>query len=178
MALGSGPEVLVLRPSKTLWLGIAKGGILLAAGASWVLTTGFTSGAAWELWAPIAGLCVSAGVITSVLALVILTGELRLGRDGFTCMSRVYTVSYLWSDVDSPFSVVHIAGIAMVGMNIRDDRLGGSLMTTLAKRSKRQLGASGALLPQAYGLSANDLEAVMNRWRQRALARARISESS
>ena len=66
----------------------------------------------------------------------------------------------------------------MVGMNIRDDRLGGSLMTTLAKRSKRQLGASGALLPQAYGLSANDLEAVMNRWRQRALARARISESS
>lgn len=94
---------------------------------------------------------------------------LQLTRDGFRVRSLWRSHFTPWSAV-AGFGVVRISHRAMVSYNFTDVAAHRG-----ARFSRALTGAEGAL-PDSYGMSAQDLAALMTAWRARALAVPRPTE--
>jgi hypothetical protein len=122
------------------------------------LSTGWTGMAAW------AGiLSFGAGAIVFCLLLVPGSAYLRLDDTGFTVCSlfRVHTIR--WCEVDS-FEVGTIARRKSVVFNFSNLYPRQKLLRKLSSAISSHEGA----LPETYGLSAEELSAMLNDWRQHA----------
>lgn len=102
--------------------------------------------------------------LTALLAVAMLVyghANLRLAEDGFA-VGRIWRdAAYRWTDV-SPFEIVSIHGSGRVGFDVPGDH------GILANLARKQFGAS-AILPDSYGMKAEELADLMNAWRTAAL---------
>ena len=152
---------LVLTRSIGRWLGV------LATCVLFVVTSGALLWAGEAPFWSILGLgFFGAGSIVAAVQLLPRAGELRLDQDGFTIRSLFRTQALCWRDVTAPFRVVKIRSQKMVGF----DLAGADGTRYLAELSKSVAGVHAGL-PDTYGLRAEDLAALMNEWRDRALNR-------
>jgi hypothetical protein len=94
-------------------------------------------------------------------------GSLSLNADGFVTISLFRRWHALWQDATA-FHVVRIppSGQRMV---VYDDRTAQGVVAKL----NAAVAGYAAGLPDTYGLSADELAALMTSWRSRALAQVR-----
>lgn len=128
----------------------------------------------WEVkrWAGIA-LC-GVGVFGAVTALQPATFYLRLNQMGFTCRSVFRRQTYTWGEVES-FGVTVVADLAgrrrrpsggkFVGYNF--SKAGERNLVPAERRVYRNLCGFDALLPDTYGMAAEELAGLMSEWKQR-----------
>jgi hypothetical protein len=104
------------------------------------------------------------GLATLVFLALLMPGSasLLLTRDGFRVRSLWRSHFTPWSAV-AAFGVVRISHRSMVSYNFTDVAAHRG-----ARFSRALTGAEGAL-PDSYGMSAEDLAALMTAWRARAL---------
>jgi hypothetical protein len=90
---------------------------------------------------------------------------LSLDRDGFTCRSLFRSFRRRWTDC-SPFAPARVGPNLMVGFSTASDE---AMHPRLAAVARGLTGTAGAL-PDTYGVSADELSDLMNRFRARALS--------
>jgi len=160
-------EVLILRPSKWLWLSLAFGSALFTGAVLWIDALHWSNAGAWTL--PVGtiffGFCT---LVIGAYAVLPGAGELRLDDEGFTWTVLFKKRRYRWEDVIEPFRVISIAGLRVVSVDLRPEIYGQGVLSSVSKWNKRIDDASGALL-DTYGLGPDRLAALLNEWRERAL---------
>ncbi len=153
-------DTLVLRPSPWKLLLMLAGSLGFVAIGVFMMPAG-----EWKSWLVIGffGLC------AAVFLAQLLPGAsyLKLDRDGFTYAALFRTTTVAWTEV-SPFTAGYISANRMVKFDLSDARLTADGTRTAAAVARGLTGASGAL-PDTYGMSADALAELMNRWRARAL---------
>jgi hypothetical protein len=103
--------------------------------------------------------------LTALLALAMLVyghASLRLTEDGFVVGRLWRDAAYRWAGV-SAFKIVSIRGSRRVAFDVTGDH------GMLASLARKQFGVS-AVLPDTYGMKAEDLTDLLNAWRTAALA--------
>ncbi len=113
-------------------------------------------------WAEIA--LFGSGAVVFCILLLPGSAYLKLDADGFTFCSLFRSHRLRWSEVDS-FGVADIGVRQMVAFNFSPLHRGQERMR---KISSAIAGYEGAL-PDTYGRSAEDLAALLNQWRDRAI---------
>ena len=103
------------------------------------------------------------GVIVFGLSLLPGSAYLRLDPTGFTVCSLFRAHSTSWFEVDS-FEVARIRGRKLVVLKYSSLHRGQEFVRKLAVA----IGLHEGALPETYGLSAEELAAMMNDWRVRA----------
>lgn len=102
--------------------------------------------------------------LPALLAVVMLVNDhenLRLAEDGFV-VGRIWRdTAYRWAEV-SPFKIVAIRGSSRVAFDAAGDR------SILAGFARKQFGVS-TILPDSYGMKAEELADLLNAWRAAAL---------
>ena len=91
--------------------------------------------------------------------------SLKLDRTGFACRTLFRTFKRQWRDC-SVFYPVRIGMRKFVGFSTPQDE---AAHPELAAFNQRRIGASG-MLPDTFGLSAEGLSDLLNRFRERAQA--------
>jgi hypothetical protein len=107
--------------------------------------------------------------LTAIVALIqVLTpGRIELSPDGFTAYGIGTRRTTAWSDVSS-FSVVRASALSkIVAVNPTDSRTLGRAGSAI-----RKVVGFNRALPDTYGLSAEDLAALMNDWHRRYAGRS------
>jgi hypothetical protein len=102
--------------------------------------------------------------LTALLAVAMLVyghANLRLTEDEFAVGRLWRDAAYRWADV-SPFKVVSIRGGRRVAFDLAGDR------GMLASLARKQFGAS-VILPDSYGMKAEELADLLNAWRMAAI---------
>jgi len=92
--------------------------------------------------------------------------RLILERESFTCRTLFRSFTRKWSEC-SEFHPIHVGTRRFVGFTAQRDE---AAHPNLAAANRALLGAAGAL-PETFGISAEELADLMNRFRVRALAR-------
>jgi hypothetical protein len=131
------------------------------------LSAGFVAGSALMVregdpvgWAGI--LFFGAGVIVFCLLLLPGSAYLKLDPAGFTVCSLFRAHSTRWYEVDS-FEVGSIGRHKLVVFNFSNLHRGQEF----ARKLSSAIGGYEGAPPETYGLSAQELAAMMNDWRQR-----------
>jgi hypothetical protein len=169
------PERQVLRPSKRKWTLILLGCVALDSGALWLIRTGapleappFPIGDA-TLWVWFGVVLFAVGIPMSLVVMFSGRYYLELTREGFTIGDLVRPRSFRWLavgpfDVEkriTPQGIVYRKVVRFEGVSTALEGLGK--VTELMK----PLGQ----LPDTYGMRAEDLAALMNRyWKARHVA--------
>lgn len=153
----------VLRAGRRGWLAIASVSLVLAVAGLYLAGLGERRGVA------VAGFF---GLTSLLAALLCVYGHanVRLAEDGFVVGRLWRDAPYRWTDV-SPFRVIAIRGNRRVAFDTAEDR------GILANLARRQFGAS-TILPDSYGMKAEELADLLNAWRSAALERADSSRRS
>ena len=144
----------VLRPRRSKQIAYLILSAAFAAGGAWMVTSGDSRG--WFV-AAFFTLC------TLVFTVFLLPGSayLELGPDGITVCTFFRRDSWRWSDVAS-------FGIARIGSTARMVVIKFSSAYPRARRARRfaelLTGHEGAL-PDSYGLSVEDLVALLNTYK-------------
>ncbi|MBI1358996.1 MAG: hypothetical protein GC155_01800 [Alphaproteobacteria bacterium] len=152
------PDTLELRPSRLKWAAI------------FLVSAFFASVAVWlgQAAAPIARWSVAIFfTVCAFVSVVQMTGRgagLTLDRNGFVCRSLFSSFRREWVECTG-FAALGVGPRKMVGFTTVRDEL---LHPRLAAAARGMTGTAGAL-PDTYGLSANDLADLMNRFRDRAV---------
>jgi hypothetical protein len=140
-----------------------------------ILSAGFVASGALlvrvdDLEADLAGwvLILFFGLGAIVFCLHLLPGSayLKLDPAGFTVCSLFRAHSYRWYEVDS-FEVGKFRRRKLVVFNFSNLHRGQEFVRKLSSAIG---GYEGALVPETYGLSAEELAATMNEWRARAVS--------
>lgn len=152
------PETLTLKPSRTRWMLLFLVAVSFSISAVWVVTT----------------IDVVPRVITAVFfgigALIAIPGmlgyksELVLDRKGFTCATPFRTFQRDWKDC-STFSAIRIGLSRFVSFSSAPDE---KAHPNLAEVNRKIIGESG-MLPDTYGMTAEELAELLNRFRSRSL---------
>lgn len=153
------PETVTLRPGKLKW-GIVLLACLVFAGAGTLIFIEAPGGRAGGVAAM---LFFGGGALVSTLQIVA-NSRLVLSPEGFTIFGLGRRLTTRWTEVAS-FSVV-AAGASpinrMVAVNLAGaDRLGR------ARAAARAVLGYDRLLPDTYGMKAQDLAALLDEWRAR-----------
>lgn len=149
---------LTLRPARLKWVGI------------FLISAGFVAIAIFlgdEMDGFMRWLCGGFFALCGLVAIPQMIGvgsELRLDAKGFTCVSLFRTWRREWKDC-SEFFPVRVGGNMMVGYATSSDEAARPRMSAFS----RGLTGTQSALPDTYGLSADDLADLMNRYRARAL---------
>ncbi len=152
----AGESELILRPNRRRYLLLLLSCAGLAAGA---LTARKSDPINW-----VGILLFGSGVIVFSLLLLPGSAYLKLDSAGFTLCSLFRAHSTGWCEVDS-FQVGRIAGRKMVVFNFSNLHPRQRVLRKLSSA----LSGYEAGLPETYGgLSAEELAAMMNDWRERA----------
>jgi hypothetical protein len=168
------PDRQVLRPSKRKWTLILLGCVALDLGAVWLIRTGaplaespFSIGDA-TFWVWFGAVLFALGIPMSLVVMFSGRYYLELTRDGFTIGDLVRPRSFRWLAA-GPFRAEQSTyrGIP-TGKTVKFDGVSTAL-EGLGKVTElmRPLGR----LPDTYGMRAEDLAALMNRyWKARHVA--------
>jgi len=154
------PEPVTLYPWRKKWLFVFLGSALFAGIGFWMVTQGQKHG--WLLSIVFSAFAAVAGTMLLPGA-----GSLSLNADGFVTISLFRRRHALWQDATA-FHIVRIppSGQRMV---VYDDRTAQGVVAKL----NAAVAGYAAGLPDTYGISADELAALMTRWRSRALAQVR-----
>jgi hypothetical protein len=164
------PERLVLRPSKRKWTLILLGCVALDLGALWLIRTGaplkappFPIGDA-TFWVWCGVVLFALGIPMSLVVMFSGRYFLELTRDGFTIGDLVRPRTFRWLAVGpfgveksiTPQGIVYRKVVRFEGVSTALEGLGRvtELMNPLGQ------------LPDTYGMRAEDLAALMNRYRK------------
>jgi len=157
MTVGVMGATLTLKPSWRRWWWIGAGSLAFTAIGVWMVTRG--DGRGWF----VAGLF---GLGVVMCAAMFWTGSayLKLLPDRFVVCVFWRRHHYHWDGV-GPFRAIELPHGNLVGFDLAED----------AKRPKGAwvaVAVSGAeaALPDGYGLTVDELTALMNEWRERALS--------
>jgi len=151
------PDSLTLKPNRLRWLMV----FLIAAG--------FVAIAAWigpddpVLFYGAGGFFVLCALIAAPLMFGV-GASLKLGRQGFSCRTLFRTFRREWREC-SPFYPVSTGLQTHVGFSTQQDE---AAHPGLAAANRAFIGASG-MLPENFGLNAEELADLMNAFRARAL---------
>ena len=155
------PGPVFLRPSRRKWLRVLLGSAGFVAIGIWMVLQG-------QIWG---WLCVIFFGLVSVTALTLLllpgVAALTLDANGFEVIQYFRRQRTSWLNT-SDFEPIKIppANILLVGY---DDATFGD--SSIAKMN-RSIAGRNAVIPDTFGLSADDLASLMTRWRERALSAA------
>jgi hypothetical protein len=138
-------EMMTLRPSRTRWLALLVVAVTLSSAAMWAMEDFFPA-------------------IIALLNVIGIASRLDLGRDAFTCVTLFRSFTRKWKDC-STFDPVRVGVNKFVGFSSAED---DAAKPKLAAANKHMIGHSG-MLPDTYGLSADELASLMNRFRARAM---------
>ncbi len=152
------PDTLDLRPSRLKWLVI------------FLISAGFISIAIWIMppkelltrW--FAGGFFALCALVAFPQMIGVGGGLKLDRKGFVCRSLFSSFRREWTECTG-FAALRVGPRKMVGFTTVRDEL---LHPRLAAVARGMTSTAGAL-PDTYGLSANELADLMNRFRDRAV---------
>lgn len=151
------PDTMTLKPSRLRWLFV------------FLIGAGFVTGIAWLGPEKDPLLFWGGGAFFFVVALVALPpvlgrgGDLTLDREGFTCRTLFRSFRRRWAEC-SAFYPVGVGFRKFVGFSAQPDE---AAHPNLAAVNRSMIGASG-MLPDTFGLSADDLCDLLNRYRARA----------
>jgi hypothetical protein len=157
------PVTIVLRPSPGRWLAAFLACLVFAAIGVMMISDGAPSG-----WVVAGGF----GLGALVCGVVLLPGSayLKVRRDGFV-FGTLFRRWYLpWTAV-GPFTIAVIGPKAIVVFDIIDP----AQMPRLAGLMRMPAGRNAGL-PDTYGLTAEELCAVLNAARDKSLARASMAQ--
>ncbi|HEV7693812.1 MAG TPA: hypothetical protein VGO52_23460 [Hyphomonadaceae bacterium] len=150
------PEALTLRPSPLKWFALFLGSL---AFTSFILQTGKTGLMAWG------GLLLfGGGIPLSLVAMFGIGTDLRLDREGFTVRTIFRAFHYEWANC-SAFEIERTGRIDSVIFSVRTDE-----QKRASPPAKFFLHGPFHTLPDTYGRSPEKLAALMNAFRDRALA--------
>lgn len=151
-------EEMTLKPSRLRWLFV------------FLIGAGFVAGIAWLGPEKDPLLFWGGGGFFLLVAIVALPpvlghgGDLTLDREGFTCRTLFRSFRRRWAEC-SAFYPVGVGARKFVGFSAQRDE---AAHPNLAAANHSMIGASG-MLPDTYGLSADKLADLMNRYRARSL---------
>lgn len=151
------PDIAELKPDRLRWLVI------------FLISAGFVAIAAWigpsnpTLFWGAGGFFVFCGLVAAPLMFGV-GSRLSLDREGFSCQTLFRTFRREWREC-SAFYPVTTGFRKFVGFSAQQDE---AAHPNLAAANRAMLGASG-ILPDTFGLTADDLCDLMNRFRARAL---------
>jgi hypothetical protein len=152
------PGPLTLYPSTRRWVTILLACLLFDAGGLWMIAQSAPGG--WYVLIVFA-------LFTIIAAAMLLprAASLQLDRDGFETTSLFRRHRTFWQDVTGfePVAIPPAMHRVVAYDNVKGAR------SALAKLNVAIAGHNAAL-PETYGLSAEELCAVMAQWRERALA--------
>lgn len=151
-------ETMTLRPSRTRWLALLVVAVTLSSAAVWAMEDFFPA----MRW--VVGIFFGVAAIIALLNVIGIASRLDLGRDSFTCVTLSRSFTRTWKDC-STFDPVRIGVNKFVGFSSAED---DAAKPKLAAANKHMIGHSG-MLPDTYGLSAEELASLMNRFRARAM---------
>lgn len=161
---GAPDRAVVLLPSRRKWLVVA------AIGAGFVAAAILISDDPTDSWGPtmrwLTGAFFGLVTIVGLVAMLPGAGALELRRDGFTTVSMFRRATTPWTQA-AAFRVGYLGGAPQKFVVF--DLVGPTADGAGARLSAVIAGAHGAL-PDTYGLSAEDLAALMNQMCERALA--------
>lgn len=152
------PETMTLRPSRVRWLLLLIVAVALSSTAVWAMADFFPA----MRW--VVGIFFGVAAVIALLNVIGVASRLDLGRDGFTCVTLFRSFTRKWTDC-STFDPVRVGVNKFVGFTSAED---DAAKPRLASANKHMIGHSG-MLPDTYGLSAEELAALMNRFRARAM---------
>ena len=153
------PGPVTLYPSRKKWLLVFAGSALFAIGGAWMIRSG--EGTGWFVL-----IVFGLGALIAAAAMLPGAGALMLDRDGFEVTSLFRRHRCRWQDTDG-FAAARIPP-ARQSMVVYDDV--NQRTKSIAKINVSITGRNSAV-PDTYGLSADDLAAVMAQWRERASGR-------
>jgi hypothetical protein len=152
---------LTLTPSPRKWLLLLVGSLVFFAGGVLNLDRGPVVRVVGWSTVVFFGLCAA----VALLVLVPGSAYLRLTPHGFDQRTLFRTHRQSWQDVErfiayaSPPSRVRLVGFVLApGVTVRDGEA--------REWARENLGVDGAL-PDTYGMSADELAALMNQWLER-----------
>lgn len=151
------PETMTLRPSRMRWLALLVVAVVLSSAAVWAMEDFFPA----MRW--VVGVFFGLAAVIALLNVIGIASRLDLGRDSFTCVTLFRSFTRMWKDC-SAFDPVRVGLNKFVGFSSEED---DAAKPKLASANKHMIGHSG-MLPDTYGLSAEELAALMNRFRARA----------
>lgn len=153
------PDRMELKPNRLSWL------------FTFLISVGFVCIAIWlgpnedpMLFYGAGGFFLLCALISAPLMLGV-GSRLILERNSFTCRTLFRSFTRRWREC-SDFHPVQAGTRSMVGFTTQQDELAHP---NLAAVNRAVQGASGAL-PETFGISAEELADLMNRFRARALA--------
>lgn len=148
------PETVTLYPNRLKWIGVLAGGLVFTGIGLFVMNAddGFMR---W-LVVGFFGFVAVAGAIT----LLPNAGFLKLDADGFTTRSMFRDSRTRWQDVGA-FSTMSVRGNSFVTYDKGEDSMIAAV--------NRMVGDLSNALPDTYGMKAEELAALMERYRQAAL---------
>lgn len=152
------PDSMILKPDRLRWLLV------------FLISAGFVTIAIWLgpakdpllFWGG-GGFFLLCGLIAAPLMFGV-GSNLALDHDGFTCRTLFRTFRRKWRDC-SAFYPVSVGFRKFVGFTTQQDE---AAHPRLATANHAMIGASG-MLPDTFGLSADGLSDLLNRFRARAL---------
>jgi len=151
------PGPVTLRPSRLKWFLVLLICAAFTAGGIAMVADGATGG--WFVL-----VFFGLGVPLSIAAMLPGAGGLTLDRNGFEITNLFRRQSYVWPDV----SGFEAARIPPAGNNMVVFDHAGAVGRTVAKLNVSLVGRNAGL-PDTYGLSADVLADLMDRWRDRAV---------
>jgi hypothetical protein len=151
-------ETMTLRPSRTRWLALLVVAVTLSSAAVWAMEDFFPA----MRW--VVGIFFGVAAVIALLNVIGIASRLDLKRDSFTCVTLSRSFTRKWKDC-STFDPVRIGVNKFVGFSSAED---DAAKPKLAAANKHMIGHSG-MLPDTYGLSAEELASLMNRFRARAM---------
>jgi hypothetical protein len=153
------PDTFELRPARFKWLII----FLIAAGFVGIAVSVGDAMPTRQRWLA-GGFFALCGLI-AVPQMMGFGSSLSLDREGFTCRTLFRSFRRRWVDCTA-FAPVRVGFNAVVGFSTAWDE---AMQLRFAAVARGLTGTAGAL-PDTYGVSADDLADIMNRFRDRALA--------
>lgn len=152
------PDAMELKPDRLRWLMV------------FLISAGFVAIAVW-IGPGDPALFLGAGgffLLCALIAMPLMLGvgaNLKLDHEGFACRTLFRTFRREWRDC-SVFHPVRAGFRHFVGFSTQQDE---ASHPGLSAFNRQAVGASG-MLPDTFGLSADDLADLLNRFRARAVA--------
>lgn len=151
------PDGMELKPDRLRWL------VVFLISAGFVAIAGWVGPGDPMLFWGAGGFFVVCALIATPLMLGV-GANLRLDREGFACRTLFRTFRREWRECSS-FYPVTTGMRKFVGFSTPQDE---AAHPGMAAFNRSVVGATG-MLPDTFGLSAEDLSDLMNRFRARAL---------
>ena len=152
-------EIRVLKASRFKWAVLLLAGAVFALAGVLVFFAAPGGRAGGIIVFGFFGLCAVVAAIQLVFR-----STLTLTADGFTFTALRRRVTRPWSDIDSFVPVQTSAFGGVVGIQLAAS---AQQRSGVRKAARNVWGYDGGALPDTYGMTVNELAALMNEWRDR-----------